>query len=111
MSVGYSLKNKPCQAQALSRTAKPIPKPQDPELKSFLGLETNGVFIEQGEEASPELWQKAIERAGSWYIDPMPPAFVFLTSNPHVIPTVFNQYGFGPPFHVTETSSCTWIAR
>ena len=57
-------------------------KPQDPELKSFLGLETNGVFIEQGEEASPELWQKAIERAGSWYIDPMPPAFVFLTFNP-----------------------------
>ena len=54
----------------------------DPELKSFLGLETNGVFIEQGEEASPELWQKAIERAGSWYIDPMPPAFVFLTFNP-----------------------------
>ncbi len=55
---------------------------QDPELKSFLGLETNGIFIEQAEEASRKLWEKAIERAGSWYIDPMPPALTFLTFNP-----------------------------
>ena len=55
---------------------------QDPDLKSFLGLETNGVFIEQAEEANIMLWEKAIERAGSWYIDPMPPALTFLTFNP-----------------------------
>ena len=54
----------------------------DPELKDFLGLETNGIFIEQAEEASEILWQKAMERAGSWYIDPMPPALTFLTFNP-----------------------------
>lgn len=55
---------------------------QDPDLKDFLGLETNGIFIEQAEEASRVLWDKAIERAGSWYIDPMPPALTFLTFNP-----------------------------
>jgi hypothetical protein len=55
---------------------------QDPELKDFLGLETNGIFIEQAEEATTALWQKAMERAGSWYIDPMPPALTFLTFNP-----------------------------
>jgi hypothetical protein len=54
----------------------------DPELKDLLGLETNGIFIEQAEEASRNLWEKAIERAGSWYIDPMPPALTFLTFNP-----------------------------
>jgi len=45
----------------------------DPELKSFLGLETNGIFIEQAEEASETLWQRAMERTGSWYIAPKPP--------------------------------------
>lgn len=55
---------------------------QDPELKSFLGLETNGIFIEQAEEASKELWVKAMERTGSWYIDPMPPGLIFTTFNP-----------------------------
>lgn len=53
----------------------------DPELKSFLGLETNGIFIEQAEEASETLWQRAMERTGSWYIDPMPPALIFTTFN------------------------------
>lgn len=55
---------------------------RDPELKSFLGLETNGFFLEQAEELSPLLWEKAKERTGSWYIDPMPPGFIFLTVNP-----------------------------
>lgn len=55
---------------------------RDPELKSFLGLETNGIFLEQGEELSPMLWEKAKERTGSWYIDPMPPGFIFMTVNP-----------------------------
>jgi len=54
----------------------------DPNLNAFLGLETNGIFIEQAEEASVELWERAKERTGSWYIDPMPPGFIFLTFNP-----------------------------
>lgn len=55
---------------------------QDPELKGFLGLETNGIFLEQAEELSLTAWEKAKERTGSWYIDPMPPAFIFLSFNP-----------------------------
>ncbi len=53
----------------------------DPELKAFLGLETNGIFIEQAEEANELLWQRAMERTGSWYIDPMPPGLIFTTFN------------------------------
>ena len=55
---------------------------QDPSLNDFLGLETNGIFMEQAEELSIKLWEKSLERSGSWYIDPMPPAFIFLTFNP-----------------------------
>lgn len=55
---------------------------QDPELNDFLGLETNGVFMEQLEELSRGLWDTSISRSGSWYIDPMPPAFIFTTLNP-----------------------------
>ena len=38
---------------------------RDRELKAFNGLETNGIFLEQAEELSERLLQKAIERAGS----------------------------------------------
>ena len=55
---------------------------RDPELMTFLGVECNGFFLEQAEELSEEIWQKAVERAGSWYIDPMPPPFIFTTFNP-----------------------------
>jgi len=55
---------------------------RDPELQTFLGVEVNGFFLEQSEELSEEMWQKAVERAGSWYIDPMPPPFIFTTFNP-----------------------------
>ncbi len=55
---------------------------QDPELDDFLGLETNGVFLEQLEGLSQKLWGMALSRCGSWYIDPMPPAFMFTTFNP-----------------------------
>jgi hypothetical protein len=54
----------------------------DPELLDFLGLETNGIFLEQAEEITEKMWEMAIQRSGSWYIDPMPPAFIFLTFNP-----------------------------
>lgn len=55
---------------------------QDPDLHSFLGLETNGIFLEQAEELSERLFAKALERTGSWYLNPMPPGLVFLTFNP-----------------------------
>jgi hypothetical protein len=54
----------------------------DPSLNDFLGLETNGIFIEQAEEVSEKMLDRAIERTGSWYIDPMPPGFIFTTFNP-----------------------------
>lgn len=55
---------------------------QDPDLDFFLGLETNGVFLEQLEELSKKLWDIALSRCGSWYIDPMPPAIMLTTLNP-----------------------------
>lgn len=57
-------------------------KTQDPELRDWLGLETNGIFIEQAEEISEAMWNRAKERTGSWYIKPMPPGLIFLTFNP-----------------------------
>ena len=30
---------------------------------------------------------------------------------PHVIPTLFNVYGFGPPWSFTSTSTCPWIGH
>lgn len=61
---------------------KPESLQADPELNDFLGLETNGFFLEQIEELSEKVWDRAIERSGSWYIDKMPPAFIFSTFNP-----------------------------
>lgn len=55
---------------------------QDPELNDLLGLETNGVFLEQLEQLSRLLWDIALSRCGSWYIDPMPPALMLTTLNP-----------------------------
>lgn len=55
---------------------------QDKELLAFQGLETNGIFLEQAEELSERMLQRAIERTGSWYIPQMPPGFVFMTFNP-----------------------------
>lgn len=55
---------------------------RDPELETFLGVECNGFFLEQIEELDEKMWQKAVERSGSWYIDNMPPPFIFTTFNP-----------------------------
>lgn len=55
---------------------------QDPQLNAFLGIEVNGIFLEQLEELSKEMWDMSISRSGSWYVDPMPPAFIFTTFNP-----------------------------
>jgi hypothetical protein len=55
---------------------------RDPKLDAYLGLECNGFFLEQGEELSEAMFEMAMQRSGSHYISPMPPAFVFLTFNP-----------------------------
>lgn len=54
----------------------------DPDLNDFLGLETNGILLEQLEELSQKLFNIAISRTGSWYIDPMPPGLILATFNP-----------------------------
>ncbi len=56
---------------------------RDPFLNAFLGLETNGIFLEQSEELSDKVWEKAIERVGSWYIPKMPRGLIFMTFNPN----------------------------
>lgn len=56
---------------------------QDKDLNAFLGLECNGFFLEQLEELSEKMWEMAIQRSGSLYISPMPPAYVFTTFNPN----------------------------
>ena len=61
---------------------KPESIDRDPYLSDFLGLETNGIFLEQAEELSRLMWDQARQRVGSWYTDDMPPAFIFLTFNP-----------------------------
>lgn len=55
---------------------------RDPELKWMLGLETNGIFLEQMEGLSEKLMDRAIERVGSWYVKNMPPPIILGTFNP-----------------------------
>lgn len=55
---------------------------RDPELHSFLGLETNGILYEQVEEISEKTFETGTSRVGSWYIDPMPVPIQLLTFNP-----------------------------
>lgn len=55
---------------------------RDPELNDFLGLETNAFLLEQCEELSVKMWEKALERVGSWYIPKMPEPIILMTFNP-----------------------------
>ena len=55
---------------------------EDPELGWMLGLETNGILLEQMEGISEKCLDRAIERVGSWYIPRMPPPLIFGTFNP-----------------------------
>ena len=54
----------------------------DPLLSWMDGLETNGIFLEQVDGLTEPVWNKSIERVGSWYIDPMPPPVILATFNP-----------------------------
>lgn len=55
---------------------------QDKDLDRFKGLETNGFLLEQIEELQEATFMKCLERCGSWYVDPMPPAINLSTFNP-----------------------------
>lgn len=55
---------------------------RDPDLNGLLGMETNFILLEQAEELSKKLWEKSLERVGSWYIDPMPKGLIMTTFNP-----------------------------
>jgi hypothetical protein len=55
---------------------------RDPELKEFLGLEMNGVLLEQLEALSETMFKRVRERIGSWYIEPMPIPLLLATFNP-----------------------------
>lgn len=61
---------------------KPQSAPTDPDLNSFLGLECSGFFLEQLEELKESMWQMAMQRSGSLYLEKTPPAYVFTTFNP-----------------------------
>jgi len=99
----------------------------DPDLTKFLGLEVNGVFFEQLEELQKKTWDIVISRVGSWYLESMPPAFVFTTFNPTqtwVKADIYEKWVSGdlpPDFHfqiakhddnafVTEDQRETWAA-
>lgn len=55
---------------------------KDPDLNWMLGLETNGILLEQMEGLSEKLFSRAMERLGSWYIPNMPPPILMGTFNP-----------------------------
>ena len=48
----------------------------------MLGLETNGIFLEQAEELSEKTYEMAMSRIGSWYLPKMPRGLLFMTFNP-----------------------------
>lgn len=82
----------------------------DKELDRFKGLEVNGFLMEQLEELQEATYFKCLERSGSWYCDPMPPAFNFCTFNPTfnwVKTKIYDEYIKGRlevPFYFLEAS-------
>jgi len=83
---------------------------RNPDLNHFLGLETNGVFMEQGEELDRRTWNMVKQRLGSWTLPPdqMPPAMAFLSFNPNdgwTRDELYEPYAAGvlaPPYSFTE---------
>jgi hypothetical protein len=73
---------------------------RDKDLNRWKGLETNGFIFEQLEEIQKPTYEKARERAGSWYdvTGPMPPPFILNTFNPTfnwVKEDIFDAYHAG----------------
>lgn len=57
-------------------------KEVDPEFGFLLGLECNGIVLEQTEDISERFYKASKARLGSWIIDPMPTPLMFMTFNP-----------------------------
>lgn len=55
---------------------------EDPGLGFLLGLEANGIILEQTEDLSEKLYKACLPRLGRWLIDPMPKPLLSLTFNP-----------------------------
>lgn len=68
---------------------------RDPDLTSFLGLETNAFLFEQIEEIHKKTYEMCGSRVGSWYIDPMPKPIRLSTFNPTqewIKPDVYDKW-------------------
>lgn len=80
----------------------------DPELNWLLGLETNGVLLEQIEGLAKKLLERVKERLGSWYIKPMPIPLLMMTFNPTdtwVKKEIYDKWRsgtLGPEWHFVE---------
>jgi hypothetical protein len=59
----------------------------DFDLKTLMGLEITGAFIDQAEEISPDMWEALSSRIGRWNTNPewdsAAPAYIWATSNPN----------------------------
>lgn len=81
---------------------------RDPELNSMLGLECNGVGLEQVEEIDIKTFEMIQTRIGSWYIDPMPKPLILTTLNPtqkwakKVFYDPYRKMTIQPPYHFIE---------
>lgn len=79
----------------------------DPQGTRFLGLETNGLLLEQMEELGSNTLKQALMRVGSWYLPDQPPAVILGTFNPTyswVKQLIYDQWVANPdavPFHYT----------
>ena len=86
----------------------------DPDLDRWKGLEVNGFVLEEANELGEISFNKALERAGTWILQPrQPPPLVLLTCNPArnwVKRTFYDPWklrALAPPFfylpaHVTD---------
>jgi len=54
----------------------------DPDLTWMLGMETNGIFLEQIEGLQEATFEQSLQRIGSWIIEPMPIPIILSTFNP-----------------------------
>lgn len=81
---------------------------RDPDLDAMLGLECNGIGLEQMEELSIKTFEMGQTRIGSWYIDPMPKPLILGTINPtqkwakQVFYEPYRNFNLSPPFHFIE---------
>lgn len=70
------------------------------DIKTLMGLEINGAFLDQVEEINPEIYDMLDSRIGRWYLpqwDAMCPSYIWSTSNPNGKDWVY--FRFHPDVH------------